>query len=318
MPADSPFVGASEMARLMRACDWSQTPLGSPATWPRSLQTIVRVLLTSRFAMWMGWGPQLTFFYNDAYGAMTLGAKHPWALARPSQDVWAEIWPQIGPRIERVLATGDATWDEALLLFLERSGYPEETYHTFSYSPLADDDGTIRGLLCVVTEDTDRVIGERRLAALRQVATAIASTHTEAELGISVAESLTAHARDLPFGLAYLIDRGGDRPRLWSASGVAADAPITQVDWPFTRVLESETPLLLDLPADLAVPTGPWQQAPSRVMLVPIAAQGQAAPAGVFVAGVNPFRAVDDAYWSFVKLLVGQIAGGLGSVRTYE
>src|SRR5208337_3885404 len=106
-----------------------------PATWPQSLVTTVRVLLTSRFAMWMGWGPELTFLYNDAYAAMTLGAKHPWALGRASSEVWPEIWPEIGPRIERVLKTGQATWDEALLLFLERNGYQEETYHTFSYSP---------------------------------------------------------------------------------------------------------------------------------------------------------------------------------------
>ena len=148
-PLAAIFPGSSELAALMRAHDWTSTPLGPPSSWPKSLQTVIRVVLTSRYAMWMGWGPGLTFFYNDAYGRMTLGAKHPWALGRPSHEVWAEIWPQIGPRIERVFKTGDATWDEALLLFLERSGYPEETYHTFSYSPLADASGIIQGLLCV-------------------------------------------------------------------------------------------------------------------------------------------------------------------------
>ncbi len=93
-------------------------------------------MLTSRFAMWMAWGPELTFFCNDAYRRDTLGKKYPWALGRPASEVWAEIWDDIGPRIEHVLASGEATWDESLLLFLERSGYPEETYHTFSYSPL--------------------------------------------------------------------------------------------------------------------------------------------------------------------------------------
>ena len=83
--------------------------------------------------------------------------------------MWAEIWPDIGPRIDTVMRTGEATWDEALLLFLERSGYTEETYHTFSYSPLYDDDGAIAGMLCVVSEDTERVIGERRMATLRDL-----------------------------------------------------------------------------------------------------------------------------------------------------
>ena len=89
-------------------------------------------------------------------------------LGRPTREVWAEIWPQIGPRIEKVLATGEATWDESLLLILERGGYPEETYHTFSYSPLSDESGAIAGFLCVVSEDTERVIGMRRMNVLRR------------------------------------------------------------------------------------------------------------------------------------------------------
>jgi hypothetical protein len=97
----NPFVGTSEMAERMRAFDWQGTPLGPVAAWPTSLRTVVQVLLTSRYAMWMGWGPELTFLYNDTYGQMTLGAKHPWALGRPSRQVWSEIWPQIGPRIHK-------------------------------------------------------------------------------------------------------------------------------------------------------------------------------------------------------------------------
>jgi hypothetical protein len=147
-----PFAAHGEMARLMREKDWAATPLGPTDTWPQSLRTMVRVLLTSRFAMWMGWGRDLTFFYNDAYGAMTLGAKYPWALGRPAREVWTGIWPDIAPRIEHVRHTGEATWDEKLLRFPQRSGYSEETYHTFSYSPIADDAGHVNGLLCVVTE----------------------------------------------------------------------------------------------------------------------------------------------------------------------
>ena len=143
------------MRERIDAFDWASTPLGPLDGWPPSLRAAVRIVLTSRFSMWMAWGPELTFFYNDAYRDDTLGAKHPWALGRPTHEVWAEIWSDIGPRIQRVMETGDATWDQALQLFLERSGYPEETYHTFSYSPLADDDGNTAGMLCVVVEETD-------------------------------------------------------------------------------------------------------------------------------------------------------------------
>ena len=136
--------------------------------WPQSLKTIVRVMLDSRYAMWMLWGPELTFFCNDAY-LPTVGIKRDWVLGARSDKVWEEIWPDIGPRIGRCSSSGQATWDEGLLLFLERSGFPEETYHTFSYSPVYDDGGRIAGMLCVVTEVTERVIGERRLHMLRDL-----------------------------------------------------------------------------------------------------------------------------------------------------
>src|SRR5690348_1509413 len=150
----SVFVSAGgEMAALIQSRDWAATSLGPVGSWPQSLRTALRILVTSRYAMWLGWGPGLTFFYNDAYARMTLGAKHPWALGRRASEVWQEIWPDIGPRAEAVMSTGQATWDEGLLLFLERSGFPEETYHTFSYSPLPDDRGGVGGMLCVVAED---------------------------------------------------------------------------------------------------------------------------------------------------------------------
>ena len=153
---------------LMAVYDWSASPLGPTGTWPQSLRTAISIMLSSRYAMWMLWGPELTFFCNDAYRP-TLGVKGSWALGARSDKVWAEIWHELWPRIETVLTTGVATWDEGLLLFLERSGYPEETYHTFSYSPLRDDGGThrrhaVRGR----PRRRSAVIGERRLATLRR------------------------------------------------------------------------------------------------------------------------------------------------------
>ena len=170
------------------------------------------ILLSSRFPMWMAWGPQLTFFCNAAYRRDTLGRKYPWALGRPASEVWAEIWDDIGPRIDTVLATGKATWDEALLLFLERSGYPEETYHTFSYSPLRDDDGAVVGMLCVVSEDTERVIGERRMATLRDLGSDPSVVRTEQETLDFAGRQLDRNRQDLPFTLTYLFDDDGAPP----------------------------------------------------------------------------------------------------------
>ena len=194
--------------------DWAATPLGPPGSWPQSLQTAVDILLSSRFPMWMAWGPQLTFFCNAAYRRDTLGRKYPWALGRPASEVWAEIWDDIGPRIDTVLATGKATWDEALLLFLERSGYPEESYHTFSYSPLRDDAGAVVGMLCVVSEDTERVIGERRMATLRDLGSDPSVVRTEQETLEFAGRQLDRNRQDLPFTLTYLFDDDGATARL--------------------------------------------------------------------------------------------------------
>ena len=164
------LAGGGESGARLRAVDWSRTALGPPQHWPRSLKTMVRMMLDSRYAMWMLWGPELTFFCNDAY-LPTVGIRRDWVMGARSDKVWAEIWPDIWPRIEQVLTRGESTWDEALQLFLERSGFPEETYHTFSYSPVYDDDSRIAGMLCVVTEVTERVLGERGLTLLRDLAT---------------------------------------------------------------------------------------------------------------------------------------------------
>lgn len=194
------FRDDDEIGRDLAMVDWTATPLGGPPElWPQSLRTAVSILLASRFPMWMAWGgPDLTFFCNAAYRRDTLGSKYPWALGRPASEVWEEIWPDIGPRIASVLSTGEATWDEALLLFLERSGYSEETYHTFSYSPLRDEDARVVGMLCVVSEDTDRVIAERRMATLRDLGSDPSVVRTERQMLDFAASQLAGNAYDLP------------------------------------------------------------------------------------------------------------------------
>ncbi|MGN6727249.1 MAG: ATP-binding protein, partial [Tepidisphaeraceae bacterium] len=326
MERETLFDRGGEMALRMAALDWAGTALGPPAQWPHSLRAVVRVMLTSRYAMWMAWGPSLTFFCNDAY-LPTLGVKQEWALGSPANEVWAEIWPDIGPRIDRVLQTGEATRDEALRLILKRSGYSEETYHTFSYSPLADDAGRVSGMLCVVTEETERVIGERRLGALRDLAARLAASSGEAEVCRAISLSLAGASHDLPFAAVYLADADGAY-RLAAQAGLptmhgafpevvhTGDAP-----WPLDDVMRTGgSPRSID---DLAsrwpdLPSGPWPEPPSRAVLLPIPQQGKARPAGVFIAAVNPFRPLDEAYGSFLGLVAGQISASLSNARAYE
>ncbi|WP_158103754.1 PAS domain-containing protein, partial [Crossiella equi] len=203
------FAADREVGPDLAAVDWSATPLGPPAHWPQSLRTAVSILLSSRFPMWLAWGEQLTFFCNAAYRRDTLGRKYPWALGRPAPEVWAEVWDDVAPRIQSVLTTGEATWDEGLLLLLERSGYPEETYHTFSYSPLRDDSGAVVGMLCVVSEDTERVIAERRMATLRDLGSDPSAVRTEQEALDFATRQLARNRRDFPFTLTYLLQDNG-------------------------------------------------------------------------------------------------------------
>lgn len=173
-----------EVGALMRAMDWAKTPLGPVSAWPQSLRTAVSICLHSRFELFVWWGPEFVMLYNDAY-RQTLQSKHPWSLGKPGRIVWAEIWDVIGPMLENVLRTGEATWSDDLLLFLERHGYPEETYHTFSYSPILDESGKVAGVFTAVTQTTEKVIGERRLRTLRDLAARSADAKSESEAWIS-------------------------------------------------------------------------------------------------------------------------------------
>ena len=328
---DPLFAGGGELGRAMAERDWSATPLGPPEAWPAELRSVVRIVLTSRFSMWMAWGPDLTMFYNDAYRRDTLRTKHPWALGRPAREVWAEIWHDIGPRISSVLETGESTWDEALLLFLERSGYPEESYHTFSYSPLADADGTVTGMLCVVSEDTERVIGERRLRVLSELGDVSAVTAPTPERACAAAVDVLARSRtDVPFSSVHLLDEGGRTVRRVAQHGLADGSGPVVVDRdespgdPLWSVLDGGGARVLDgLAGDLAgrlTPSGHpgGERVPDQAVLMPLPGGGGGDPIGVVVAGVSPFRALDAEYRRFLDLVAGGVATAVADARAFQ
>jgi PAS domain S-box-containing protein len=151
--------GGGEAGALMRTLDWSDSPLGHPRTWPQALRTVVALILNSKFPMFVAWGEELGFLYNDSYREI-LGDKHPRAMGRRFHDIWAEIWSDIAPFIERAL-NGEATYADRLLLVMNRHGYDEPTWFTFSYSPVRDEHGVIRGMHCACVEVTDQVLAEK-------------------------------------------------------------------------------------------------------------------------------------------------------------
>jgi PAS domain S-box-containing protein len=160
--SDPLFDGPGEMRALCRAFDWSSTPLGPSTAWPQSLRTTTGILLASRNPMFLWWGPELIQIYNDAYRP-SFGAegRHPRALGMPGRECWTDIWEVIGPQIEQVMTTGEATWHEDQYLPIERNGRLEDVWWTYSYSPVYDEEGRIAATLVVCQETTTRVIGQR-------------------------------------------------------------------------------------------------------------------------------------------------------------
>ena len=305
------------MGARMRAFDWSQTPLGVPETWPQSLRTAVHIMLASRFAMWMAWGPELTFLCNDAY-LPTTGLKRDWVLGARSDRIWAEIWNDIGPRIEHVLRTEEATWDEQLRLYLERSGFCEETYHTFSYSPLTDDRGDTAGMLCVVNEVTQRVFAERQLAKLRDLGSRLAGASTRAAVMAAFESCISEDSPDLPFVLTYLCDEANAAPKLVAFHGLKKSNPLTDTNyWLGNR---KNLPSFGDAFYDVVGITehSDQEEASDRAIVMPITGGEGHVPLGFLVAGLNPHRTFDQSYRGFIELLTGQIAAAVGRADEYE
>jgi PAS domain S-box-containing protein len=287
-PGQEFFAAGGAVGALIRELDWSATPLGPVEGWPQSLRSALSVCLGSRFPIVIYWGASCTVLYNDSY-AEILGTKHPWALGRPCSEVWSEIWDVIAPMLQGVLATGQATWSEDQLLILQRRGYPEECYFSFSFSPVRGAEGSVDGIFTAVIENTRRVLGERRLRTLRNLAARLAAAQGEEEAWRESIDALADNPHDLPFALLYRVDREGTQPRLLAGRGMEAPPPTIEL------------------------PPRSFAGAQS----LPVARPGMA-PYGYLIAGISPSRPFDEDYRAFLALLTDQIATGLANARAHE
>lgn len=318
------LAGGGELGALIRAHDWSATPLGPPEEWPRSLKTVVRIMLTSRQPIWIGWGPELIYLYNDPYKAI-IGGKHPRALGEPTRVVWKEIWDDIRPLLSTAM-TGDGTYVESQLLVMERNGYPEETYYTFSYSPIPGDDSRPAGIICANTDETQRVIGERQLALLRELAAATAQARSPAQACEQFMGALGTDARDIPFAAIYLAEPGQTVLRRAAGAGLpggheAFPAALEAGDrWGAHAALEADAACAaVELPAaDGPWPGGPWPVPARQAAVLPLASSGEAGTRGVLVAGLNPYRLFDAGYSAFMGLVAQQAAAAIANAEAYQ
>lgn len=319
--------GGGEMGDLVRRYDWSRTSLGPIQSWPQSLRTTVSLCLSSTFPMNVIWGPDSIQIYNDGY-RMVCGDVHPRALGEDYRVTWASAWPAIGESFDSAWA-GQRTFLENQRMFLKRlNGKLEETFFTFSHSPIQDESGQVGGLLHPVTETTPTMLAERRTRALRDLSTGLAAATSEMDVAQRTVEALAHFEFDLPFVLYYLWNAATNRYQLAAFNGIAATASVVSssierdqvAPWPFAQSLTSRHVVeIADLPSLLdGAACGPYEEPPQRGFVIPILVPTAEQVPAIVVTGASPRLRLNADYRSFYDLLGVTIASALAAVRARE
>ena len=321
------LAGGGELGQRMREYDWAATELGPVNEWPQSLKTCVRIMLTSRQPIWIGWGPRLIKLYNDPY-IKIVGGKHPWALGKPASEVWKDIWDDIEPMLKTVMEKDQGTYVESQLLIMERNGYPEETYYTFSYTPIPGDDGKTAGMFCANTDDTVRIIQERQLKTLSNLAKRLIDSKTTENVFQRTIEVLKENPHDFPFTIIRTIvgdkavlsastDLGEYESKIEKEVDLKTDGPVTEM---IRKALASKEPVIFsDEEKRLhSMPKGAWKIPPRQSIFIPITLSGATAPNAILVVGLNPYRALNEKYRAFFSLIADQVTTSLIEVRAHE
>lgn len=318
--------GGGEMGQRIRDFDWSKTSLGPVDTWPPSLRTCIRIMLASRQPIWIGWGKDLIKFYNDPYKAIVQG-KHPWALGTPATIVWKEIWPAIGPMLETVMEKDEGTYAEAQLLIMERNGYPEETYYTFSYTPIPGDGGPA-GMICYNTDNTDGIVNDRQLKTLTGLAQNLTDAKTTEEVISRTIDVLKQNPWDFPYALFRTFEGTKAFFKGSTELGTAKEFVPPEVDLDgegilpqtFLKAIRTRQPQLMeDIRAKIGeMPTGAWSVSPDKAIVLPITPSSSKEPYGVLSIGLNPYHILDEKYKSFFGLVSDQVAASLAAVHVLE
>ena len=319
--------GGGEMGQRIREYDWSSTPLGPIESWPHSLRTCIRIMLTSRQPIWIGWGKELIKFYNDPYKDIVRG-KHPWALGSPASLVWKEIWKEIAPSLKQVMEKNEGTYHEAQLLIMERNGYPEETYYTFSYTPIPGDTGKTEGMFCANTDDTDKIISERQLRTLTQLGKRLTDCRTTDDILSRTITTLSENPQDFPFALFRTVS--GDKAILEHSTPlgdaekyIAKEINLkagTDISDTISKALATRSIAVFDHLISRVghLPRGAWQVSPDKLIVIPITQPGLKELYSVLVVGLNPFRLLDEKYMGFFSLVADQIATSYADVHALE
>ena len=316
------FLQGGDMGVLMRAKDWSTTPLGPLDGWPQSLRTAVSVMLAAPQPSYIFWGRELAILYNDL-GLPFVGQKHPECLGQTIREVLKEAWPVLGPLVEGVMESGVPVFLENLLIPLNRVGFLQDGYFTFSYVPTRNEAAEVGGILVIVNETTGQVVGARRLALIRELSLRAALCQTVVAVLQSAEQVLAQASIDLPFALVY--EMTGTRAQLVVSAGLErglAASPVEVVSggdggWPLFEVAQDKKERLLDgLDTRFTdLPGGASGEPPRRALVLPLAGDAEGAVTHVLVAGLNPRYLFDDEARSFLQLVGRQIVTSVASTR---
>ncbi|WP_044129271.1 ATP-binding protein [Rudanella lutea] len=317
------LAGGGEMGALIRSMDWSKTALGPVDTWPQSLRTSVSLCLSSTFPILIAWGPETIQIYNDSYRPIC-GAKHPESMGQNFRICWETALPVVGDAFTRG-QEGEGTYIKDQRMFLDRYGYLEEAFMTFSFAPIRDESGQVGGIFHPITETTDKMLSARRTQVLRDVAALTGQAKTKEAIYENLATADADFALDLPFLLFYEFDEDATCGRLVNTFGLSQQYPIP------THLLElnvAETDWLSDLSNTLVIEdlsdklapleAGPYPEAPHTAVRLPILLSTRSEPVGFLVAGVSPRRALDPEYLTFYALLANTISTAFSNVYAYQ
>jgi signal transduction histidine kinase len=310
--------GGGEAAELIRRVDWSATPLGRPSSWSPVLKGIVSTMLHARQPMFLWWGPELVQFYNDGYTPSFGVGRHPAAMGQRGRDCWADIWPIIGPEIAGVVASGQATFHEDALVPIFRNGRMEEVYWTYGYSPVLDVDGSIAGVLVVVTETTTRVVALRRLRTAHALSAALAAAADGAVVARALVDTLTATREDAPWALVYRTSGATPAHELVAVSGIDPDRAARVVARLAARGGAPTGFEQVELGPELALPGDPWPEPSTSAIVLPVGSTSSEGGPAVLVMGASPRLPFDRDYQDHLAIIGRHLEGTNQRIRAAD
>lgn len=308
--------GDGEIANIIRSKDWSTTPLGPIGLWPQSLQTTISLCLASNFPINILWGTDGIQIYNKGYKVLC-GAVHPQAIGESYRVTWKSAWPALGEPFEKALL-GETSFLENQRMFLHRNGYLEETFFTFSLSPIRDETGAVVGVFHPVTETTNAMINQRRTRLLRDMSCEAANSDNIHEAVLRIARTLEDYKSDIPGALILLEDANGDLLTFATTKGIEGLTDLRK--WPIKEVLEEAQPYYInDMENRFGKIASPEYGDPiQRACLLPIRIIGQKKPIGFIAALLSTRLPYNESYMAFFDMFNNSVNLAITNARSNE